>query len=117
MRRPTQIVLARKATRPSGQFPVRLDAKGFPQPYPRVPTIISAGVVLALLVALAVAAFFLSAELIDPSTLEEGVDTETILMSGTVVALLIVFSAMLVHLMRRFVGPKSRDKVPPVQPA
>ncbi|MCZ0735144.1 hypothetical protein [Phreatobacter sp. AB_2022a] len=88
--------------------------RGFPQARPRVPTIVSALVVIALLVALAVAAFFLSTELVDPETFEDGADPETLVMSGTVLIALLGFSGLLVHVLRRGTGGGNRGKDPSV---
>ncbi|MGL4287224.1 MAG: hypothetical protein ACRCVA_12830 [Phreatobacter sp.] len=88
--------------------------RGFPQAHPRVPTIISAGVVIALLVALAVAAFFLSSELVDPSTFEDGADPETLVMSGTVLIAILGFSGLLVHMLRKGANSQDKDPIVPV---
>jgi hypothetical protein len=95
-------------------FRVKPPRQGFQKAYPRVPTIISAGVVLALLVALVVAGVFLSTELIDPSTFEEGADAETLVTSGMVVALSIGLGLLLTYLLRRFVGAGQQRKDPPL---
>jgi hypothetical protein len=95
-------------------FRVKPLRQGFQTAYPRVPTIISAGIVLALLVALIVAGAFLSAELIDPATFEEGADAETLVTSGTVVALSIGLGLLLTYLLRRFLGAGHQRKDPPL---
>jgi hypothetical protein len=95
-------------------FRVKPLRQGFQTAYPRVPTIISAGIVLALLVALIVAGAFLSAELIDPATSEEGADAETLVTSGTVVALSIGLGLLLTYLLRRFLGAGHQRKDPPL---
>lgn len=88
--------------------------QGFPKAHPRVPTIISAGVVAALLMALIVAGLFLSSELIDPATFEEGADTETLVTSGAVVALTIGLGFLLTWILRRYLGAGQTRKDPPV---
>lgn len=98
----------------SHAFRVKAPRQGFPKAYPRVPTIISAGVVMALLVALLVAGFFLSSELIDPSTFEDGADMETLVMSGAVVALTIGCGVLLTFMLRRFFAVSGPRKEPPV---
>lgn len=95
-------------------FRVKPSRQGFQRAYPRVPTIISAGVVLALLAALIVAGLFLSAELVDPATFEDGADTETIVTSGTVVLLTIGCGLLLTYLLRRFLGGGPARKDPPL---
>jgi hypothetical protein len=95
-------------------FRVKPTRLGFQRAYPRVPTIVSAGVVLALLVALIVAGAFLSTELIDPATFEEGADAETLVTSGTVVALSLGLGLVLTYLVRRFVGAGQQRKDPPL---
>jgi hypothetical protein len=98
-----------RATHPLLRRPGR---RGLPQAHPRVPTIISAGVVIALLVALAVAAVFLSTELVDPSTFEDGADPETLVMSGTVLIGIVGFSILLVHVLRKGASSRHQDKDP-----
>ncbi|WP_168201507.1 hypothetical protein, partial [Phreatobacter aquaticus] len=84
------------------------------QAYPRVPTIVFAGVVMALLLALIVAGAFLSTELFDVSTLEVGDEPETWILSGTVATLVVVFGALLTFVLRRFIAADPSRKEPPV---
>lgn len=93
---------------------VRPSRRGFPKAYPRVPTIVFAGVVVSLLLALIVAGAFLSTELIDVSTMEVGDEPETWILSGTVVALVVVFGAVLTFVLRRFLAGEPSPKEPPV---
>jgi hypothetical protein len=95
-------------------FRVKSPRQGFQRAYPRVPTIISAGVVLALLAALVVAGIFLSAELVDPATFEEGADAETLVTSGAVIVMSIGLGLLLTYLLRRFMGSGHQRKDPPV---
>lgn len=90
------------------QFRARPTRRGFPLAYPRVSTIVSAGVVFALLLALLVAGLSLTAELADPAVLEEGADPETLVLSGAVVVLIVLFAAVLVAMVRRFTGAGRR---------
>lgn len=94
--------------RASHQFRARPTRRGFPLAHPRVSTIVSAGVVLALLLALLVAGLSLTAELADPAIREEGADPETLVLSGTVVALILVFAGILIAMVRRFIGSGRR---------
>lgn len=96
--------------RGSHSFRVKVPNSGFERARPRVPTIVSAGVVLALLAALIIAGLFLSTELIDPSTLEEGADTETLVASGAVLGLTIGFGILLTYMLRRFFGASQPRK-------
>lgn len=95
-------------------FRVKPQRLGFQKAHPRVPTIISAGVVLALLAALIVAGVFLSAELVDPSTFEDGADAETLVTSGAVIVMSIGLGLLLTYLLRRFIGSGHQRKEPPV---
>ncbi|WP_439574533.1 hypothetical protein [Phreatobacter sp.] len=94
--------------RASHQFRSRPSRRGFPLAYPRVSTIVSAGVVVALLLALLVAGLSLTAELADPAIREEGADPETLVLSGTVIGLIVVFAAILFAMLRRFAGSGRR---------
>ena len=100
--------------RASHSFRVRPTRRGFPKAHPRVPTIISAGVVVALIVALVVAGLFLSSELIDPVTIEEGADPETLFLSGTVIMLTIGFGVLLTFMLRRYLSAGHGPKEPPL---
>lgn len=90
------------------QFRARPTRRGFPLAHPRVSTIVSAGVVVALLLALLVAGLSLTVELADPAIREEGADPETLVLSGTVIALILGFAAVLVAMLRRFFGSGRR---------
>lgn len=91
-------------------FRVKVPPQGFDRARPRVPTILSAGVVVALLAALIVAGLFLSTELIDPATFEDGADTETLVTSGAVLGLTIGLGVLLTYLLRRFFGAGQQRK-------
>jgi hypothetical protein len=96
-------------------FRVRPARGGFSKAaYPRVPTIVSAGVVAALLAALIIAGLMLSSELIDPMTVEEGTDAETLLLSGTVIILTIGCGLWLAFILRRYLSAGHDHKDPPV---
>lgn len=90
------------------QFRTRPTRRGFPLAHPRVSTIVSAGVVVALLLALLVAGLSLTAELADPAILEEGADSETLVMSGAVAGLIVLFAVILLTMVRRFTGSGRR---------
>ncbi len=69
--------------------------------YPRVPAIVSIGVVAALILALIVAGVSLTGDLIDPSTIEEGADPETLALSGTVLVAIVGLVGLLIAMVRR----------------
>lgn len=94
-----------RATHP---FRARPSRRGFPLAYPRVSTIVSAGVVAALLLALLVAGLSLTVELADPVVREEGADPETLVLSGAVIGLILVFAAVLFTMVRRFIASGRR---------
>lgn len=95
-------------------FRIGAGRAGFGRGYPRVPTIISAGVVAALLLALIVAGLSLTTELIDPASIEDGADPETLALSGTVLVAIVGLLGLLIAMLRRlFTGSGSR-KDPPV---
>lgn len=95
-------------------FRIGAGRMGFGRGHPRVPAVISIGVIAALILALIVAGLSLTGELIDPSTFEEGADTETLVLSGMVVVAIIGLVGVLVAMLRRsFTGGEPR-KDPPV---
>lgn len=95
-------------------FRIGAGRASFGRGYPRVPTIISAGVVAALLLALIVAGLSLTTELIDPASIEDGADPETLALSGTVLVAIVGLLGLLIAMLRRlFTGSGSR-KDPPV---
>lgn len=87
---------------------------GFVTAYPRIPTILSAGIVVALLIALGVAGFFLSSELVDASTYEEGADPETLVLSATVIFAMAGCGLLLAHFLRRTMSAERARKRQPV---
>ncbi|KAF0129953.1 MAG: hypothetical protein FD152_2167 [Xanthobacteraceae bacterium] len=90
-------------------FRVGTGRAGFGRGYPRVPTIISVGVVTALILALVVAGLSLTGELIDPATIEEGADAETLVLSGTVLVAITGLVGLLIAMLRRlFTGTDAR---------
>lgn len=90
-------------------FRARPSRRGFPLAHPRVSTIVSAGVVIALLLALLVAGLSLTVELADPAIREEGADPETLVLSGAVIALILVFAGVLFGMVRRYIGSGRRS--------
>jgi hypothetical protein len=92
----------------------RPSRRGFPKAYPRVPTIVFAGVVAALLIALIVAGAFLSTELLDTGALEAAEERETWVLSGLVVTLVIGLGILLTFILRRSLVEGSSRKDPPV---
>lgn len=95
-------------------FRIGAGRAGFGRGHPRVPAIISVGVVAALILALIVAGVSLTGDLIDPAAIEEGADAETLALSGTVVVAIVGLLGLLVAMLRRsFTGSEER-KDPPV---
>jgi heme/copper-type cytochrome/quinol oxidase subunit 2 len=95
-------------------FRIGAPKAGFGRGYPRVPTIVSAGIVAALLIALLVAGISLTTELIGPAGLEDGAEAETLVLSGTVVVLTLGLAALLVAMLRRYVSVSQDRKDPPI---
>lgn len=87
-----------------GTARARAVTAGFGRGHPRVPTIISAGIVVALIAALVVAGASLTSELVQPAAFEEGADPETLALSGTVLLLILGLAGLLVGLLRRFLA-------------
>lgn len=86
---------------------------GFGRARPRVPMLVSVGVIVALMMALLVAGVSLTTELLDPATFEEGADRETLAMSATVLILTIGLALILGAALRRYAGA-DRRKDPPL---
>ncbi|MGU9981910.1 hypothetical protein ACJ4V0_17910 [Phreatobacter sp. HK31-P] len=95
-------------------FRIGAGRAGFGRGYPRVPTIISVGVVAALILALLIAGLSLTRELIDPATIEEGADPETLALSGTVLVAIIGLAGLLFAMLRRLFTSGEAPKDPPV---
>lgn len=93
-------------------FRIGAPRAGFGRGYPRVPTIVSAGIVAALIIALLVAGISLTTELFSPAVLEEGVEAETLILSGTVAVLTLGLAGLLVAMVRRYVSTDRKD--PPI---
>ncbi len=95
-------------------FRIGAPRAGFGRGYPRVPTIVSAGIVVALIIALLVAGISLTTELFDAAGLEEGSEAETLVLSGTVIILTLGLAGLLVAMLRRYVSVGQDRKDPPV---
>jgi hypothetical protein len=85
---------------------------GFSRARPRVPMLVSVGVIAALIVALVVAGVSLTSELFDPATFEDGVDSETLVMSATVLVLTIGLATLFGAALRRYAGADRRKEPP-----
>ncbi|WP_296570407.1 hypothetical protein [Phreatobacter sp.] len=94
-------------------FRIGAPRAGFGRGYPRVPTIVSAGIVAALILALVVAGISLSTELVGPAGLEDGADAETLVLSGTVALLTLGLVGLLVAILRRYVSVSQDRQDPP----
>ena len=95
-------------------FRIGAGRAGFGRGHPRVPTIISVGVVTALILALIVAGLSLTGELIDPATIEDGADPETLALSGTVLVAIVGLVGLLIVMLRRLFSGSDARKDPPV---
>jgi hypothetical protein len=95
-------------------FRIGAPRAGFGRGYPRVPTIVSAGIVAALILALVVAGISLTTELVGPSGLEDGTDAEVLVLSGTVALLTLGLVGLLVAILRRYVSVSQDRKDPPI---
>jgi len=94
-------------------FRIGSSRPGFTRARPRVPMLVSVGVIAALLIALVVAGFSLSTELFSPASFEDGIDHETLVLSATVVVLTIGFALLFAAALRRYAG-LDRRKDPPL---
>jgi hypothetical protein len=95
-------------------FRIGAPRAGFGRGYPRVPTIVSAGIVAALLIALLVAGVSLTTELIDTAAFEDGAEAETLVLSGAVAILTIGLAGLLLTMLRRYISVSQDRKDPPV---
>ncbi|AVO44825.1 hypothetical protein [Phreatobacter cathodiphilus] len=95
-------------------FRIGAPRAGFGRGYPRVPTIVSAGIVAALLIALLVAGVSLTTELIDTAAFEDGAEAETLVLSGAVAVLTIGLAGLLLTMLRRYISVSQDRKDPPV---
>ena len=95
-------------------FRIGAPRAGFGRGYPRVPTIVSAGIVAALLIALLVAGVSLTTELLDTAAFEDGAEAETLVLSGAVAILTIGLAGLLLTMLRRYISVSQERKDPPV---